>query len=91
MIAAIAFIATIGLTFWTRYLLNDLAMHTQQLHSEAEAPDGTNYRPTLEIVGDALEYNPKFRKNLAILFNAASILICSLVSYLIAFVLFPTK
>ncbi len=90
-IAAIAFIAAIGLTFWMRYLLNDLAVHTQQLHSEAEAPDGTNYRPTLEIVGDALEYNPKFRKNLAILFNAASILICSLVSYLIAFVLFPTE
>lgn len=91
MIAAIAFIAAMGLTFWTRYLLNDLATHTQQLHSEAEAPDGQNYRPTLEIVGDALEYNPKFRKNLATLFNAASILICSLVSYLITFVLFPTK
>ncbi len=89
VIAAIAFACAIGLTFWTRRLLNDLARHTQQLHSDAESPDGKNFRPTLEIVGDALEYNPKLRKNFARLFDAASILVCSLVSYLITFALFP--
>lgn len=90
VIAAVAFICMVALTFWTRQLLNDLARHTQQLHTDAEAPDSKSFRPTLEIVGDALEYNPKLRKNFAQLFNAASILICSLVSYLITFVLFPT-
>jgi hypothetical protein len=89
VIAAVAFICAIGLTFWTRRLLNDLALHTQQLHTDAEAPDGKNFRPTLEIVGDALEYNPKLRKNFALLFDAASIVLCSLVSYLITFALFP--
>ncbi|MGB7247983.1 MAG: hypothetical protein WBC73_03510 [Phormidesmis sp.] len=90
MVACLAVIATIALTFWTRHLLGDLAQHTQKLHADAEMPDGQNYRPTLEIVGDALAYNPKFRKNVAALFNAASIVICSLVSYLITFALFPT-
>jgi hypothetical protein len=89
VIAAIAFAVVLGLTFWTRRLLNDLARHTQQLHTDAEAPDGKSFRPTLEIVGDALEYNPKLRKNFARLFDAASILVCSLVSYLITFALFP--
>lgn len=91
VIAAIALLATVGLTFWLRYLLNDLAIHTQQLHTDAETPDGKNYRPTLEIVGDSLEYNPKLRKNLAALFNAASILICSLASYLMIFAAFPVR
>ncbi|MGC1309380.1 MAG: hypothetical protein WA885_19335 [Phormidesmis sp.] len=90
MIATVALISVIALTFWTRRLLNDLARHTQQLHADAEMPDGKNYRPTLEIVGDSLEYNPKLRKNFAALFNAASILICSLISYLVTFALFPT-
>lgn len=90
VIATVAFAFAIGLTFWTRRLLNDLARHTQQLHAEAEAPDGKNFRPTLEIVGDAIEYNPKLRKNFALLFDAASILVCSLVSYLVTFALFPT-
>ena len=89
VIAAIALFAAVGLTFWLRYLLNDLAIHTQQLHIDAETPDGKNYRPTLEIVGDSLEYNPKLRKNFAALFNAASILICSLASYLMIFAAFP--
>ncbi|KPQ35978.1 MAG: Protein of unknown function (DUF1356) [Phormidesmis priestleyi Ana] len=91
VIAALAFACTFGLTFWTRHLLNDLARHTQQLHLDAEAPDSKTFRPTLEIVGDSLEYNPRLRKNFARLFNAASILVCSLVSYLITFALFPTR
>ena len=91
MIATITFIAVIALTFWTRCLLSDLAQHTQKLHADAEMPDEKSFRPTLEIVGDALEYNPKLRKNIAALSNAASIVICSLVSYLITFVLFPTE
>ena len=91
VIAAIALLAAVGITFWLRYLLNDLAIHTQQLHADAETPDGKNYRPTLEIVGDSLEYNPKLRKNVAALFNAASILICSLASYLMIFVAFPVR
>ena len=89
VIAAITLVGAIALTFWLRYLLNDLAIHTQQLHTDAETPDGKNYRPTLEIVGDSLEYNPKLRKNFAALFNAASILICSLASYLMIFAAFP--
>ena len=89
VIAAITLVGAIALTFWLRYLLNDLAIHTQQLHADAETPDGKNYRPTLEIVGDSLEYNPKLRKNFAALFNAASILICSLASYLMIFAAFP--
>ncbi len=91
MIATVTFIAVIALTFWTRRLLSDLARHTQKLHADAEMPDAKNFRPTLEIVGDALEFNPKFRKNVAALSNAASIVICSLVSYLITFTLFPTE
>lgn len=89
VIATVALIAVVGLTFWLRYLLNDLAIHTQQLHTDAETSDGKNYRPTLEIVGDSLEYNPQLRKNFAALFNAASILICSLASYLLIFAAFP--
>lgn len=91
MIATVTFIAVIALTFWTRRLLSDLAEHTQKLHADAEMPDDKSFRPTLEIVGDALEFNPKFRKNVAALSNAASIVICSLVSYLITFTLFPTE
>lgn len=91
MIATVTFIAVIALTFWTRRLLSDLARHTQKLHADAEMPDDKGFRPTLEIVGDALEFNPKFRKNVAALSNAASIVICSLVSYLITFTLFPTE
>ena len=87
--STIALLAIVGLTFWLRYLLKDFARHTQQLHAEAETPDAQNYRPTLEIVGDALEYNPKLRKNFAALFNAASILVCSLVSYLITSAVLP--
>ena len=83
LIGSIAFFTVVVLTFWLRHLLNDLARHTQQLHTDAEVSDGKNYRPTLEIVGDALEYNPKLRQNFAKLFNIASILICTLVSYLI--------
>lgn len=89
VIAAVALACAVALTFWARGLLKDLANHTQQLHADAEAPDGKSFRPTLEIVGDSLDYNPRLRKNIARLFDAASILICSLVSYLIAFVLFP--
>ncbi len=89
VIAAVALACTIALTFWARRLLKDLARHTQQIHLDAEAPDGKSFRPTLEIVGDSLDYNPRLRKNIALLFDTASILICSLVSYLIAFVLFP--
>lgn len=91
MIATVALIGIIGLTFWTRRILNDLAQHTQQLQTDAEATDDKSYRPTLEIVGDSLEYNPKLRKHLAQLFNVTSILLCSLVSYLITFALFPTS
>ncbi|MGB3295292.1 MAG: hypothetical protein WBB01_20105 [Phormidesmis sp.] len=91
MIATVTFIAAIALTFWTRRLLNDLAQHTQKLHADAEMTDDKSFRPTLEIVGDALEYNPKFRKNVAALSNTASIVICALVSYLITFALFPTE
>jgi len=83
LIGVIAFLSMVGLTFWLRHLLNDLARHTQKLHTDAEVSDGKNYRPTLEIVGDSLEYNPKLRQNFAKLFNAASILICTLVSYLL--------
>ena len=89
VIAAIALVAAVALTFWLRYLLNDLAIHTQQLHNDAETTEGKNYRPTLEIVGDSLEYNPKLRKNFAALFNATSMLVCSLASYLMIFAAFP--
>ncbi len=89
VVSTIALLAIVGLTFWLRYLLKDFAQHTQQLHTEAEAPDAQNYRPTLEIVGDALEYNPKLRQSFAALFNAASILVCSLVSYLITSAVLP--
>ncbi|MGB3300929.1 MAG: hypothetical protein WBA76_21895 [Phormidesmis sp.] len=89
VIATVALACAVALTFWTRHLLKDLAAHTQQLHIDAEAPAGNSFRPTLEIIGDSLAYNPKLRKNIALLFDAASILICSLASYLIAFVLFP--
>ncbi|NJM97096.1 MAG: hypothetical protein HC800_07880 [Phormidesmis sp. RL_2_1] len=91
IIATIALIALGGLTFWMRHLLNDLARHTQQLQTDAELTEGKNYRPTLEIVGDSLEYNPHLRKKLAAFYNAASTLICSLVSYLVTFALFPTQ
>ena len=89
MIATVALIGIIGITFWSRRILNDLAQHTQQLQADAETEDDKNYRPTIEIVGDSLEYNPMLRKHLAQLFNAASILLCSLVSYLVTFALFP--
>jgi len=89
VIATVALLTAVALTFWLRYLLNDLAIHTQRLHADAETPDGKNYRPTLEIVGDSLEYNPQLRKNFAALFNVASILICSLASYLMIFAAFP--
>ena len=91
MIATVALIGIIGLTFWSRRILNDLAKHTQQLQADAESTDDKSYRPTLEIVGDSLEYNPMLRKNLGRVFNASSILLCSLVSYLITFALFPTS
>lgn len=81
LIATLAFAAMVGLTFWLRTLLNDLARHTQQLQIDAE--DEKNNRPTLEILGDSLEYNPKLRKSLVRFFNVSSILICSLVSYLL--------
>lgn len=89
LVSGCALIAVIGLTFWLRHLLNDLARHTQKLTADAEEPDGKNYRPTLDIVGDSLEYNPKLRKNFALLFDAASILICTLVSYLITSAVLP--
>ncbi|MEL6900798.1 MAG: hypothetical protein AAFP07_07610, partial [Cyanobacteria bacterium J06606_4] len=89
LVSACALVAVIGLTFWLRHLLNDLARHTQKLTADAEEPDGKNYRPTLDIVGDSLEYNPKLRKNFALLFDAASILICTLVSYLITSAVLP--
>ena len=90
MIATVSLIGILGITFWSRRLLNDLAQHTRQLQADAESEDDKNYRPTLEIVGDSLEYNPQLRKNLAQIFNATSILLCSLVSYLVTFALFPT-
>ncbi|MEL7520631.1 MAG: hypothetical protein AAF050_16860 [Cyanobacteria bacterium J06649_5] len=83
VVSTLAFAYVIGLTFWCRRLLNDLARHTQALQTDAEAEDIKNSRPTLEIVGDSLEYNPKLRKNVARLFNAASILICTLTSYFV--------
>ncbi len=89
LVATFALLAVVGLTFWLRYLLNGIAQHTQQLHADAEETSGKTYRPTLEIVGDSLEYNPKLRKNLARLFDAASILVCTLVSYLLTSVLLP--
>ena len=89
LIDALSLCAVVGLTFWMRRLLVDLAYHTQQLNEDAETSEGKNYRPTLEIVGDALEYNPKLRRNLNLLFNASSILICALISYLITSALLP--
>ncbi len=89
LVSTLALIGTIGLTFWLRHLLKDIALHTQQLTADAEAPDSKNYRPTLEIVGDSLEYNPKLRKQLSHLFNAASILICTLISYVMTSLLLP--
>ena len=89
LVSTLALIGTIGLTFWLRHLLKDLALHTQQLTVDAEAPDSKNYRPTLDIVGDSLEYNPNLRKQLSHLFNAASILICTLISYVMTSLLLP--
>ncbi len=89
LVSTLALVGTVGLTFWLRHLLKDLALHTQQLTVDAEAPDSKNYRPTLEIVGDSLEYNPKLRKQLSRLFNAASILICTLISYVMTSLLLP--
>ncbi|MEL7332421.1 MAG: hypothetical protein AAFN12_09225 [Cyanobacteria bacterium J06560_2] len=89
LVSAIALVAVIAMTFWLRHLLNDLARHTQQLNMDAEETSGKNYRPTLEIVGDSLEYNPKLRKNFALLWNVSTILICSLVSYLVTSALLP--
>ncbi|MEM9089931.1 MAG: hypothetical protein AAGC93_14430 [Cyanobacteria bacterium P01_F01_bin.53] len=83
VIATLSLMTIIGLTFWFRRLLNDLAQHTQQLQADAEAEDLKNSRPTIEIVGDSLEYNPRLRKNFARLFNVASLLICTLTSYLL--------
>lgn len=83
VIATLSLLTIIGLTFWLRRLLNDLAQHTQQLQADAEAEDLKNSRPTIEIVGDSLEYNPRLRKNFARLFNVASLLICTLTSYLL--------
>lgn len=90
MIATYAWIVAVGLTIWMRHLLKDLYRHTEKLRADAEAPDGKSYRPTLEIVGDALEYNPKLRQRFAALYNAVTLLICSLISYLVTFALFPT-
>lgn len=89
LIALVALLSLVGLTFWLRQLLNDLARHTQQLSTDAEETEGKNYRPTLDIVGDSLEYNPQLRKSFAALFNATSILVCALISYLIVFTAFP--
>ena len=91
MIATITLISVLALTFWMRSLLKDLSRHTQKLYADAELTEGKDYRPTLEIVGDSLEYNPKLRKNLASFYNVASTLICSLISYLVTFALFPTE
>lgn len=88
MIATITLIGLLALTFWMRSLLKDISLHTQQLYTDAEQTEGKNYRPTLEIVGDSLEYNPKLRKHLATFYNVASTLICSLISYLVTFALF---
>ncbi len=88
MIATITLIGLLALTFWMRSLLKDISMHTQQLYTDAEQTEGTAYRPTLEIVGDSLEYNPKLRKHLATFYNVTSTLICSLISYLVTFALF---
>ena len=89
LISSVALIAVVAMTFWLRYLLNDLAQHTRQLSTDAEETSGKNYRPTLDIVGAALEYNPALRKNLALFWHAASILICTLISYLITSTLLP--
>ncbi|MEL6554180.1 MAG: hypothetical protein AAFQ63_12060 [Cyanobacteria bacterium J06621_11] len=89
LVASVTIIAVAALTFWLRRLLNDLARHTQQLSADAEETGGKNYRPTLEIVGDSLEYNPHLRKKLALFFDVASMLICTLVSYLITSALLP--
>ncbi|MEO0770985.1 MAG: hypothetical protein AAFY72_16445 [Cyanobacteria bacterium J06649_4] len=82
LISGLSLVCVVGLMFWLRRLVNDLAYHTQQLHTDAEVSEGKNYRPTLEIVGDALEYNPKLRRNITFFFDAASTLLCTLVSYL---------
>ncbi|MEM8503518.1 MAG: hypothetical protein AAF716_10245 [Cyanobacteria bacterium P01_D01_bin.1] len=89
LVSMLALVGTIGLTFWLRHLLKDLALHTQQLTADAEATDSKNYRPTLDIVGDSLEYNPILRKQLSRLFNVASILICTLISYVMTSLLLP--
>lgn len=89
LVSMLALGGTIGLTFWLRRILRDLARHTQQLNIDAEVTDGKNYRPTLEIVGDSLEYNPKLRQQLARLSSAASILICTLISYIMTSLLLP--
>lgn len=90
MIATVTLIGILALTFWMRSLLKDLSLHTQKLYADAELTEGKDYRPTLEIVGDSLEYNPKLRKNLASFYDVASMLICGLISYLVTFALFPT-
>lgn len=89
LIAVIALLSAVALTFWLRHILRDLAKHTQQLSADAEETGGKNYRPTLEIVGDSLEYNPQLRKKLSTLFNVTTSLICSLISYLVVFAAFP--
>lgn len=89
LVSMLTLVGTVGLTFWLRCILRDLALHTQQLGIDAEVTDGENYRPTLEIVGDSLAYNPKLRQRLSRLSNAASILICTLVSYLMTSLLLP--
>ncbi|MBE9063253.1 hypothetical protein [cf. Phormidesmis sp. LEGE 11477] len=89
LISMLALMGTIGLTFWLRHILKDIALHTQQLGIDAETTDGKNYRPTLEIVGDSLEYNPKLRQRLSRLFSTASILICTLISYVMTSLLLP--
>ncbi|EDX85091.1 hypothetical protein S7335_2790 [Synechococcus sp. PCC 7335] len=89
LVSMLALGGTIGLTFWLRRILRDLALHTHQLAIDAEVTDGKNYRPTLEIVGDSLEYNPKLRQHLARLSSAASILICTLISYIMTSLLLP--
>jgi len=91
MIATVTLIGVLALTFWMRKLLKTFSMHTQKLYADAELTEGKDYRPTLEIVGDSLEYNPQLRKNLASFYNVASTLICSLISYLVTFALFPTE
>ena len=88
LVSVLALVGTAGLTFWLRRILRDLALHTQQISFDAEVTDG-KYRPTLEIVGDSLDYNPKLRQQLARLSNAASILICTLISYVMTSLLLP--